>query len=146
MPRASVRAPRPRGYRAVLRGPRILDAIALAPDAGKASVDKSLTTTLGRTCVLDISADPPPPPVDADAHRARLEPLLALEDVLARAIAGPDDDVLAPPSPVGTVVSSHSALASTKSRTGEPVVSQRSKWRQDSQAVHFGFRASKLIP
>jgi hypothetical protein len=122
-----VRAPCPRGYGAVLRGPRILDAIALAPDAGKASVNESLTTTLERTSVLDNSADlPPPPPVDADAHRAHLAPLLALEDVLVRALASPDDDVLAPPLPVGTVASSHSAPAPTKSRIGGPVVSQRS--------------------
>jgi hypothetical protein len=89
MSHASVRAPRPRYYRAVLRGPRILDAIALAPDAGKASVDESLMTTLERTSVLDISADPPPPPppVYADAHRARLAPLLALKDVLIRVLA-----------------------------------------------------------
>jgi hypothetical protein len=95
-----VRAPRPGGYRAVLRGLRILDAIALAPDAGKASVDESLTTTLERTFVLDISADPPPPPpVDADAHRARLVPLRALNDVLVHALASPDNDVLAPVAP-----------------------------------------------
>jgi hypothetical protein len=78
--------------------------------------------------VLDISANPPLSPVDADAHRARLAPLLALEDVLVRALASPDDDVLAPPLPVGTVVYSHGAPAPTKSHTGEPVVSQHSKW------------------
>jgi hypothetical protein len=184
---------------------RILDAIAPEPRAEEPTVDELLSSTLERTSVLDISADPPPPPpVDADAHRARLAPLLALEDVLVRALASPDDDVLAPaapapvpigrgalplspasdwgapspswgwskhtegtalsarspttpgggaphpfafppppglgarhgsaeqlapPSPAGTVVSSHSAPAPTKSRTGEPVVSQRSKWR-----------------
>jgi hypothetical protein len=42
---------------------------------------------------------------------------------------GGSAEQLAPPSPAGTVVSSHSAPAPTKSRTGEPVVSQRSKWR-----------------
>jgi hypothetical protein len=100
MIRASVRTPRPGGYGAVLRGLRILDAIALAPDASKASVDESLTTTLERTFVLDISEDPPPPPpVDADAHRAHLAPLRALNDVLVHALASPDDDVLAPVAP-----------------------------------------------
>jgi hypothetical protein len=83
----------------LLRGPRILDAIALAPDAGKASIDESLPTMLKRTFVLDISADPPPPPVDAEAHRARLVPFLALKYVLVNALASPDDDALAPVAP-----------------------------------------------
>jgi hypothetical protein len=60
---------------------------------------------LERTFVIDISADPPPPPpVDADAHRARLVPFLAREDVLVRALESPDGGVLARAAPAPALV------------------------------------------